>query len=77
MKVQRDTIEPADLPLGGAPPAATPRKPATLEQMEREMILKVLAEASGQQPAAEILGISLRTLGRKLKQYQNESTGKP
>ena len=34
------------------------------------MILRVLTDTSGQQKrAADILGISLRTLGRKLKQY--------
>jgi transcriptional regulator with PAS, ATPase and Fis domain len=69
-----DVIQPADLPLVSAAAAPPHRKPATtLEDMEREMILKVLAEAGGQQQAAEILGISLRTLGRKLKQYQENA----
>jgi len=66
---ERNPIEADDLPL---PAGLAPRleKPATLEDMEREMILKVLNEAGGrQQPAADVLGISLRTLGRKLKAY--------
>ena len=49
------------------------RKPITLDDMEREMICKVMAETGGQQlRAADTLGISLRTLGRKLKQYSEE-----
>jgi transcriptional regulator with PAS, ATPase and Fis domain len=53
--------------------APAPLQPLTLEDMEREMILRVITETDGsQQRAADILGISLRTLGRKLKQYQDE-----
>jgi len=53
--------------------AAAPR-PTTLDDMERAMILKVLAETDGQQQrAAEILGISLRTLSRKIKQYSEDA----
>jgi len=38
------------------------------------MILKVLDEAGGrQQPAADVLGISLRKLGRKLKVYSEQN----
>jgi|SRR5579872_2318436 len=51
--------------------AALSSSPVTLEDMERQMILKMLAETGGQQQrAADTLGISLRTLSRKLKQYQ-------
>src|SRR5579859_3750983 len=67
-----DVIEPGHLPflVQNAPP---PARPVTLDDMEREMILRVLTDSSGQQQrAADILGISLRTLGRKLKQYQGE-----
>jgi len=64
------TIEVKHLPfLIRTAPAAT--KPLTLEGMEREMILRVMTEMDGaQQRTADSLGISLRTLGRKLKQYQ-------
>ena len=52
---------------------AAPPRPVTLEDMEREMILKVMNDTGGQQNrTADILGISLRTLSRKLKQYQEE-----
>ena len=70
---ERNPIEADDLAL---PAGLAPRteKPATLEDMEREMILKVLDEAGGrQQPAADTLGISLRTLGRKLKAYSEQN----
>jgi transcriptional regulator with PAS, ATPase and Fis domain len=51
-------------------------KPVTLDALEREAILRVLEQNGGrQQQAAETLGISLRTLGRKLKSYdQNPAT---
>lgn len=48
--------------------------PATLDGMERRMILQVLAQTNGhQQRAAEMLGISRRTLSRKLKIYGMEA----
>jgi transcriptional regulator with PAS, ATPase and Fis domain len=60
-------IELHHLPL--AVQAAPPRA-VTLEDVERETILRVLEENGGQQRrTAEMLGISLRTLGRKLKSY--------
>jgi two-component system, NtrC family, response regulator AtoC len=63
-------IEPENLPFVVQ---AAPRLPVTLEDIERERILKVMAETGGQQQrSADILGISLRTLGRKLKQYQEQ-----
>ena len=50
-----------------APDAA----PATLEQLERQHILRVLADAGGnRERAAAILGISARTLYRKLREYE-------
>jgi len=48
--------------------------PANLDGMEKSMILRVLAETNGhQQKAAELLGISRRTLSRKLKLYGREA----
>jgi DNA-binding NtrC family response regulator len=71
-----EVIEAEDLPflVQSAPP-----KPVTLEDMEREMILKVMLDTGGQQQqTAEILGISLRTLSRKLKAYhEGETLGMP
>ena len=48
--------------------------PATLEQLERQHILRVLADAGGnRERAAAILGISARTLYRKLREYETGS----
>jgi DNA-binding NtrC family response regulator len=48
--------------------------PVTLEELEREHILRVLDESNGnRERAAAILGISSRTLYRKLREYENES----
>jgi len=42
----------------------------TLEEMERRFILKILADCDNiRTKAAEVLGISIRTLQRKLKEY--------
>ena len=54
------SIEPIDAP--------------NLDGVERRMIMKVLAQTNGhQQRAAELLGISRRTLSRKLKTYETDS----
>jgi transcriptional regulator with PAS, ATPase and Fis domain len=54
---------------------SSPAKPVTLEDMEREMILRVMTDTGGQQQrTADILGISLRTLSRKLKAYNEGET---
>ena len=64
-----EVIEPDDLPF--LVQSAAP-KPVTLEDMEREMILRVMTDTGGQQQrTADILGISLRTLSRKLKAYHD------
>jgi DNA-binding NtrC family response regulator len=48
-----------------------------LDGIERRMIMKVLAQTNGhQQRAAELLGISRRTLSRKLKIYEVESASR-
>ncbi len=47
---------------------------SNLDGIERRMIIKVLSETNGhQQRAAELLGISRRTLSRKLKIYETQS----
>jgi len=51
-----------------------PNAGASLDGMEKTMILRVLAQTNGhQQRAAELLGISRRTLSRKLKLYGREA----
>jgi DNA-binding NtrC family response regulator len=55
-----------------------PARGASLEGMERRMILEALHATSGhQQKAAARLGISRRTLSRKLKLYEAERAGAP
>ena len=77
-----DQLPFANAPAGGAAPTVespageTPHAPSpvTLEELEREHILRVLNESDGnRERAAAILGISSRTLYRKLREYENES----
>src|SRR5579871_5422557 len=73
-------IRAEDLMLGQTGPASIQglaqavSNPANLDGMEKTTILKVLAQTNGhQQKAAELLGISRRTLSRKLKLYGREA----
>jgi DNA-binding NtrC family response regulator len=76
-------IQAADLVLGqpksqilSAPVAtfSTSANSANLEGIEKSMILRVLSQTNGhQQRAADLLGISRRTLSRKLKLYGKEA----
>lgn len=70
--VKGPCIEPSDLALAVQSPAAeSDYTPVfSLERIEREMVFKALAQAGGHQyNAAKLLGISSRTLSRKLKVY--------
>ena len=63
---------PTMLPVPSAIP--TPVSSENLDGMEKSTILRVLAQTNGhQQKAAELLGISRRTLSRKLKLYGREA----
>ena len=80
-----DTIEAAQLALSGDGGQAlgvseksqtvTPdAQPSTLYELERQHILHVLSEAGGnRERAAAILGISARTLYRKLREYETNT----
>ncbi|HYW71880.1 MAG TPA: sigma-54 dependent transcriptional regulator [Pyrinomonadaceae bacterium] len=58
-------------PMGNRAPEGAPR---TLEELEREHILRVLDTTDGnRERAAAILGISSRTLYRKLREYESAS----
>src|SRR2546426_2380147 len=59
----------------GQAAATTPQSaPVTLEQLEREHILRILKESDGnRERAAAILGISSRTLYRKLREYETQT----
>lgn len=51
-------------------------KPTSLREVEKQLIMKTLEETDGNRTkAAKILGISLRTLQYKIKEYQDEVVG--
>jgi transcriptional regulator with PAS, ATPase and Fis domain len=58
----------------GGSPGSSGGDSENLDGMEKSTILRVLAQTNGhQQKAAELLGISRRTLSRKLKLYGREA----
>ena len=71
---QRDCIDKDDLFLGEPTPALTHESfplSGSLKEMERKMILHTLDETDGNRThAAEILGVSVRTLRNKLNEYR-------
>ena len=72
----RAVAQPANVVAVSAPAPApgTASASANLDGMEKTTILRVLAQTNGhQQKAAELLGISRRTLSRKLKLYGREA----
>ncbi len=72
IEAKGEEIRPSDLPIAGckATPLKSAGSPAKLEEMEREAILQVLDQTGWHHTkAAEVLGISRRTLTRKLKIY--------
>jgi DNA-binding NtrC family response regulator len=82
-----DTIEAGQIPFLNAGQAgkavnhsaraaspAAQATPMTLEELEREHILRTLDESDGnRERAAAILGISSRTLYRKLREYESQT----
>jgi transcriptional regulator with PAS, ATPase and Fis domain len=65
-------VTPRPGPAAGhpAPPPGTAGPARTMDEIEKEAILRALDETGGNRTrAAEILGIGLRTLQRKLKEY--------
>jgi DNA-binding NtrC family response regulator len=81
---QGEVVQPADLPVevressalaapGGPVQAAAGGEPRTMADIERQAILETLSRTGGHRArAADILGIGLRTLQRKLKEYKDE-----
>jgi DNA-binding NtrC family response regulator len=63
-------IEREDLPMKNEPATSMPASPGLLAQVERTAILEALSRNRGDRRAtSEELGISLRTLQYRLKEY--------
>lgn len=69
-------------PTGG--PAVAPRRVvrlligATVEEIERELIIQTLARCGGNRTqAARVLGVSVRTLRNKIRQYSADGADVP
>jgi DNA-binding NtrC family response regulator len=80
---QGEEVEPSDLSIevressalsaAGSPVQAVVGEPRTMADIERQAILETLARTGGHRAkAADVLGIGLRTLQRKLKEYKDE-----
>jgi DNA-binding NtrC family response regulator len=80
---QGGEVVPADLPAEirdsstlsttGASVQSVVGEPRTMAEIERQAILETLGRTSGHRAkAADILGIGLRTLQRKLKEYKDD-----
>jgi DNA-binding NtrC family response regulator len=80
---QGEEIGPGDLPVEvresttlaatGAPEQSVGATPRTMADIERQAILETLERTGGHRAkAADLLGIGLRTLQRKLKEYRDE-----
>ena len=52
--------------------SASAAAPRNIEEMERELIIQVLAESPTLEDAAQTLGINASTLWRKRKRYKIE-----
>jgi two-component system, NtrC family, response regulator len=69
---ESNLIQPDDLPAHmKAIQFESPHKPKTLEDMEKEYIINVLAQTEGNQTkASQILGINRKTLYKKIHRYK-------
>ncbi len=79
---QSDAIEPANLFMDESETATTGGEAnalgnfrGTIHEMERELIFKTLEETGNNKTkAAEVLGISIRTLRNKLNEYKERDS---
>ena len=75
-----NTLKPADMQLPGATMVETStaenKDSFSLEQTERNAIIRALKQAGGvQKEAAKLLGISRRAIHYKIKKYEIDSSG--
>jgi DNA-binding NtrC family response regulator len=62
---------PTSVAVAASAPAAAPQQLRTMDEIERQAILDTLRRTGGRRAeAAQLLGIGLRTLQRKLKDYK-------
>jgi DNA-binding NtrC family response regulator len=72
-ELSAEVRESSALSAAGAPVQSVAGDPRTMAEIERQAILETLGRTSGHRArAADILGIGLRTLQRKLKEYKGE-----
>ena len=78
MVAEGEEITATDLPSGlDHPPAGLGSSRCTLEELEQQTILRALSQTGGRQDhAARLLGISSRTLTRKLKIYGSQENSR-
>ena len=80
---QGEEVQPGDLPVevrdsvtvstAGGPVQSVVGETRTMADIERQAILETLQRTGGHRAkAADLLGIGLRTLQRKLKEYKDE-----
>jgi DNA-binding NtrC family response regulator len=79
---QGEEVQPADLPVEvresvtvstSGPVQSVAGEPRTMADIERQAILETLQRTGGHRArAADLLGIGLRTLQRKLKEYKDD-----
>jgi len=80
---QGEDVQPADLPVevkdsvtvstAGGPVQSVVGETRTMADIERQAILETLQRTGGHRAkAADLLGIGLRTLQRKLREYKEE-----
>lgn len=84
VSMTQDTVHdvPGAPPTGG--PAIAPKRVvrlligATVEEIERELMLQTLARCDGNRThAARVLGVSVRTLRNKIRQYSADGVEVP
>jgi DNA-binding NtrC family response regulator len=69
-------LAPASVTQRESAPLLSVRVGTTLEEVSRRLIEATLAECGSKRKAADILGISLKTLYNRLAAYKEEASGR-